>query len=283
MTAPPETGTFQGADGTPLFYRAWHPAGEPRAAALVVHGLGEHSGRHARLGESLARLGVHCYAPDLRGHGRSQGPRGHAQHFGLLLDDLGRLRARARAAVGAELPLLLFGHSLGGLIAARYLQERTDDAWAGAILSAPFFGLADPPPLAMRLLARVLQRVAPRLSLPNGIDDEHISHDAAEVRAYREDPLVHHRITPRLYAEMMDATRRALEQAASLRVPAMLLLVPLGDRIVDPQATLRFARDLSLPALTVRELPGMYHEPLHEVEAPAVLAELERWVADRIA
>lgn len=262
-------------DGTPLHLRAWH-APEPRARLLVAHGLGEHGGRYAALARALTARGVSVYAPDLRGHGRSGGARGHADRFGLLVADLEAVRSHLAGTTPA-LPMLLFGHSLGGLVAARHLTAHPEAAWAGALLSAPALGLPSALP-GRDAAARLLSRLAPRLRLPNGVRPEELSHDPEEVRRYREDPLVHRWITPRLYTGMRDAMRAVHDQAGRVRAP-LLCLVPTADRVVDPGATLRFA---DAAGAEVRRLEGWYHEPLHETEREHAIDAVAGWIDRRI-
>lgn len=283
MTGPAEAdpttgeGELRSADGLRLHFRSW-TVPLPRAALVAVHGLGEHSGRLASLASELARRGIDVFAPDLRGHGRSEGRRGHAARFGLLVEDVHALRLEV-ARRHPALPLLLFGHSLGGLVAIRYLEAYPEPPLRGAVLSAPELGLGSGIPIWRRVLARAIEPLLPALPAHNGIDPEWLSHDPEEVAAYRADPLVHRRITPRLFTEMEGAMRLAREERERIRVPA-LVLVPEADRVVDPAATLEFCRGTPLE---VRRYPGLFHEPLHEVRRAEVLNEVAGWLEARIA
>lgn len=285
MTGPAEAlppveesaGELRGEGGVRLHFRAWSPH-RPRAALLIVHGLGEHSGRYASPAVALARRGIRVYALDLRGHGRSAGQRGHAGRFAELLSDVHALRLHAHAATAGALPVLLFGHSLGGLVAARYLQTHADPPLRAAVLSAPALGLGPDVPRWQRVLARRLSRLVPRLPSPNGLDPDNLSHDPAEVAAYRADPLVHRRITPRLFTEMEGAMRAAFAERERIRLP-LRVLVPEADRIVSPPAALAFCAGTPFE---VRRYPGLFHEPLHEVQREAVLRELIGWFEAQI-
>lgn len=275
--ATERTGEIRSAGGVRLHYRVWTPD-RPRAALLVAHGLGEHSGRYASLAAKLTRRGIAVFALDFRGHGWSGGQRGHARRFADLLADLDALRREAAGSLPAGLPLLLLGHSLGGLVAIRYLQRYPEAPLAGAVLSAPALALASVS-AAERVLARVLTRLLPVLPFPNGIDAEELTHDPAEAAAYRADPLVHGWITPRLFAEMESAMREAARERDRIRVPA-LFLVPLADTVAAAPATLAFCAGTSFD---VRSLPGDFHEPLHEVGREAVEDEVVAWLEARIA
>lgn len=272
-------GTFPGADGLLLHARAW-AAPEPRAALLVAHGLGEHAGRYATLAADLAVRGVSVYAPDHRGHGRSPGARGHVGRFAELVDDFEAFRRHVAAALPPGFPVFLLGHSLGGLVALRHLEEHPDAGYAGAVLSAPLLGVALRPPAWKTSLAGLLSRLAPALRLGSGIDAADLSTDEAVVAAYRADPLVHPWITSRLYTEIQAAMRLAVERRDRIRAP-LLFVVPGDDRIVLAGATEAFARGLARGA-EVRRFPGFRHESLNERERAAVVAEIAEWMAERI-
>jgi alpha-beta hydrolase superfamily lysophospholipase len=273
-------GTFRGADGLLLHAHAW-TAAEPRAALLVAHGLGEHAGRYATLAADLVARGVSVYAPDHRGHGRSPGTRGHAGRFAELVDDFEAFRLHVAAGLPAGLPVFLLGHSLGGLVAIRHLEEHPEAPYAGAVLSAPLLGVALRPPAWKTSLAGLLARLVPALRLRNGVDAADLSTDDAVVAAYRADPLVHPWITPRLYAEIQDAMRLAVERRERIRVP-LLFVVPGEDRIVLAAATEEFARGAACE-VEVRRFPGFRHESLNERERATVVAGIAEWMAGRIA
>lgn len=264
------------SDGITLLYRAWE-VDRPLARVYIVHGLGEHGGRHSPLGEALRDRGVSSYAMDLRGHGVSGGRRGHVEKFNQYLDDLLAIR---QTTGRDDTPQLLFGHSLGGLVVIRALQRDPDSRIIGAVLSAPALGLAGESPRWRDPAASVLSRVAPTVSLPNGIDPEDLSHDPVAVEAYRNDPLIHDRITPRLYREMRRAMQKASHEASRLQVPVLLLL-PGDDRIVDSELS-RGVADRFAGPVTVQEYPRLFHELLQEPEGKGILRYIVDWITARI-
>ncbi|HEX7241947.1 MAG TPA: alpha/beta hydrolase [Longimicrobiaceae bacterium] len=283
MGASPAEGSFgscAGADGVRLHTCAWEVA-EPRAALLLAHGIGEHSGRYAPLARDLAAHGVAVYALDHRGNGRSPGRRGHVRRFGEYVDDLEAFRRHVAAALPAGLPVFLLGHSLGGLIALRYLQAHPEAPLAGAVLSSPALGIAVEAPAWKTRLAGLLSRVLPALPFANEIDPAHLTHDRAVVDGYRDDPLVHPRITPRLYTEMLAAISAALAEGGRLRLP-LLFLIPDADRVVAPAAARAFAEGLR-GDVTVRVYEGFYHESLNELERERVVGDIAAWIAARAA
>lgn len=272
----PSVRSLPAPDGLALLYRAWE-VDEPRGVVQIVHGLGEHGGRYAPFAELLTGRGLSCYAADLRGHGVSGGRRGHVARFAEYLDDVERLAAELPTGV----PTFLFGHSLGGLIALRTVERRGADGFAGLILSAPSLGLAGPARPWRDRAAAVLSRVAPTLDQPNGIDPDDLSHDPDAVAAYRNDPLVHDRITPRLFDEMRRAMRTAAEEAHRVSVP-VLLVAPGQDRIVATPTALAVAERFA-GEVTVRAYPELYHEALNEAQGAAVADDIAGWIEARLA
>ena len=262
--------------GVTLLYRAWE-VDRPLARVYIVHGLGEHGGRHSPLGEALRDRGISSYAMDLRGHGVSGGRRGHVERFSQYLDDLLAIR---RETGGDDIPQMLFGHSLGGLVVVRALQRDPDSRINGSVISAPALGLSGDSPRWRDPAAGVLSRVAPTVSVPNGINPEDLSHDPVAVEAYRNDPLIHDRITPRLYREMRRAMQKASLEAPRLDVPVLLLL-PGDDRVVDSDSARDVAGRFSGP-LTVQEYPHLFHELLQEPEGKGILRYVVDWLAARI-
>jgi alpha-beta hydrolase superfamily lysophospholipase len=263
------------ADGSlSLHTRSW-VAAQPTAALVICHGMGEHCGRYAQVAGELAAQGVSTFAYDHRGHGRSPGRRGHVDRFAQLTDDLDRVMAAASERF-AGLPLFLMGHSFGGLVALRWLQTRPA-AVRGAILSSPLLEVALVPPRWKMALSGVLSRWAPSLSFSNEIDPADLSKDPAYVKAYREDPLVHNRITPRMYTEMMAAAAAAATEP--LPPLPLLFVVPGKDRIVLPDATLRLVKGLA-GDVTLRHYPEARHESFNDLERRAVVADIAGWLAE---
>jgi len=285
VTAPGEAprdergGELGAPDGALLRYRVWDAAGEPRAAVLLVHGLGDHSGRYAGLARALAGRRITVAAVDLRGHGRSAGRRGHVASFAEYLGDVEAFRREVVRSLPPGLPLFLLGHSMGGLVALRYLQTHPDVPFRGAILSAPALDLVEAVPAWKRALAAVLSRAVPVVPFPNGIDANDLTRDPEAAAAYRADPLVHDRITPRLYREMRAAMQAARAHRDAVRTPLFFLL-PGSDRIVHTPAALAYAEGR---AERVRTYPGFYHESFNEPERAAVFAEVAEWIEAKTA
>lgn len=273
------TGHIQASDGLRLHYRAL-TVDEPRAAVLVVHGMFEHSGRYTELAGTLAEAGFSTFALDLRGHGESEGRRGHVRRFERFPEDVDRFVEAVAAGPSPALPRFLVAHSLGGLIGLRYL-EVYDPALAGAVICSPWLETAIDVPAWQHAAALLLDRVLPIFPFPSDLDPELLSHDPERVRDYRDDPKIHSTITPRLFRETAAAGDRAFEERHRIAVPTLFLLAG-DDRIVDTDRSVELARSLSYPDVTTRVLEGYYHEVLQETGRAAVMAELRQWLEARL-
>jgi lysophospholipase len=261
--------------GLRLRYLSWEVA-DARAAVIIVHGLSDHAARYGGVAKALAETGVSTYAFDLRGHGLSAGRRGHVRAFGCFLQDVDRFRREVLGLADADTPLFLLGHSMGGLIALRYQQEYVG-AFRGAIVISPWLATAMPLPRWKSTASNLLARVLPAAPFSSKLVPEHMSHDVAAVRAYREDPLIHDRITPRLFAEASREMGVAFQRADRIQGPLLLLLAG-ADRVVDTERSLLFARSLSGRDVTLNVYPGYYHEILHETGAAQVHRDIRDWL-----
>jgi alpha-beta hydrolase superfamily lysophospholipase len=269
-----EEGSFLASGGVALFRRSWRVE-RPTAALINVHGLGDHSGLYAPLTESFAREGIAVHGLDLRGHGRSPGPRAYVGGWDDYLDDLG---AFARWVTDREsgLPLFVLGHSLGGLIALDYAIHRPDGL-AGVIAAAPPLGEVGVPPVLMTL-GRVMARVWPRFSLNVGMDLTGLSRNPAVVETIIGDPLFHRKGTARLAVAVPDAIARAHRDAGKLRIPA-LLLHGTADRMVPLEGTRAFHARLVGDA-ELRVYDGAYHAIFFDDDGERVMADVVRWIRD---
>jgi acylglycerol lipase len=275
----PGHGYFEGVDRLRLHYRAWE-AHDPRAALLVVHGMFEHSRRYQEFGTFMAESGVSTYALDLRGHGASEGRRGHARRFELFLQDLDRFRREVQGLAPQGVPLLLLGHSLGGLIVLRYLEEY-DAPITAAVLTAPWLGTAVPVPRWQVVLASILNRVLPAFPFPFRIDAATLSHDSERVADYREDADIHATITPRLFMGISAAMQEALQRGDRIHIPVHILLAG-DDRVVDTARSLAFARSLDPERVTVEVVDGLFHELLQERDRGRIMAVVRGFLLEQL-
>jgi alpha-beta hydrolase superfamily lysophospholipase len=271
------------ADGLTLRGQAWPLAGvSTRGSVLIVHGLGEHVGRHAALAARLNAWGWQVVGYDLRGHGLSDGPRGGLADADALLRDLAQMIDATRAAWPG--PLVLLGHSMGGLIAARFVAGALEVAapWQreveALVLSSP--ALDPGMNAAQRLLLALLGNLAPNLAVGNGLRPEWISRDPLVVAAYVADPLVHDRVTPRLVRFIVDGGAHARACAARWRVPTLLLWAG-SDRCVAPAGSAAFAAAAPSAVVRTQVFAGLAHEIFNEPEKDEVFEALGAWLAER--
>ncbi|MEO5690032.1 MAG: lysophospholipase [Burkholderiaceae bacterium] len=267
-------------DGLALHLRVW-PAGTPRRGLVVlVHGLGEHIDRYDHVAQRLSGLGFAVVGYDHRGHGRSPGPRGGMPSDDSLCADLGRVLVAARASFPG--PLVLLGHSLGGLIAGRFvaegLQPKPATWWCPVdtlVMSSPAL---DPGTNAMqKLLLAVVAPMLPNLAVNNGLKVDWISRDAGVVKAYAADPLVHDRITGRLGLFVARQGPAVIAAAPRWTTPTLLMWAG-SDRCVSPLGSAAFAAGAPRGVVTVREWPGLFHEIFNEPEQGDVLKVLADWL-----
>ena len=267
----------EGAGGIRLYCRSW-PVATPRATVIALHGLGDHSGLYPMIGETLAGGGITVLTPDLRGNGRSPGQRGYIDAWSDLRDDLGRLVERSRAEAPAG-PLFLLGMSLGGLVVLDYALQHPAGLRGVIAMSPPLGALGVPAPLLA--LGRVLSRVWPRFSLETGMDLSGLSRDPAVVERVLADSLYHRRGTARLSTEVTGTIVRLQAEAGRFAVP---LLVQHGaaDRMVPPDGSRRFVARVGHPDRQLIEYPGAYHALLADLDSDRVLADLARWMLERL-
>ncbi|WP_404539965.1 alpha/beta hydrolase [Dyella agri] len=270
----PDTAWLEMPDGQRLRLRDW-PLSQARGSVLIVHGLGEHAGRYAKLARWFNALGYAVRAYDQRGHGQSPGPRGVLGHPDDLLADLSVVHADYARALGTA-PLLL-GHSMGGLVALRtVLDERITPK--ALLLSSP--ALRSHASRGLQRLAATLAHLLPNLPLRNGLDLERLSHDPQVIAAYRDDPLCHDRVSPRLADFIFRAGASCIADASHLEVPT-LLLVAGDDALVDASGSRDFsAASARTKQLTTRYFAALYHELFNEAEPGRgqVLRQLQDWL-----
>jgi alpha-beta hydrolase superfamily lysophospholipase len=253
------------------------PGAPVRGVIIILHGLGEHAGRYSHVAEKLNEWGFFVRGYDQCGHGESGGAPGSLPTDTRLIDDLTDMVDNLRQRMDNGLPLILLGHSAGGLVATRFVVQKVRPV-EGLILSSPAF---DPRLSRMqRLLLAVLPRIAPNMRLGNGVKPKFLSHDAEVVRTYRMDRLVHDRVSARLGRFIASAGTEALEQAAKWCVPTLLMYAG-DDRIINPRGSRRFASVAPKGIVTEVGFDGFYHEIFNEPDASQVFSTLRHWLDER--
>jgi alpha-beta hydrolase superfamily lysophospholipase len=275
------TGGFTSQDGLKIFYRRYQADNE-RARLVIAHGLGEHSGRYGNVVERLLPKGITIWALDLRGHGHSDGWRGHVSTFDLYLSELRTMVEIAREGRPDAIKIFLLGHSMGGLIALNFAL-RFPEIIDGVIASSPTLGLAVKLPAIKSALGKIMSSIWPSLSLGNELDASKISHDGEVVRAYEKDPLVHDRVSARWFTEFLSAMETTNQLASKIKVP-ILMQVAGDDHLVSAQSSKTFFEKLYLEDKTLHFYDDLYHEIYNEGEdrRAKVLTDLETWLEAHI-
>jgi alpha-beta hydrolase superfamily lysophospholipase len=273
------SGSFGGVLDRRIFWRSWTPDDRAaRAVIVLVHGLGEHSGRYDHVVARLVGEGYAVHTADHRGHGRSDGPRAFIEDIDNVVADVDTLVDRAVAAQPG-VAVFMLGHSMGGLIALRYAlahQERL----AGLILSAALAQL-DAVPKPLELVGRALSVIAPRAPLI-AIDSALVSRDASVVEAYRSDPLVHHgKVPARTAVQLADTVGRFPDTVGAITVPT-LILYGTADGLCPPAGSVMLGERIGAADKTVTAYEGLFHEILNEPERETVLEDIVGWLGARV-
>lgn len=272
-------GHFTTPDGADIYTQAWLPDDKPQAIILIVHGLGEHSGRYANYVNYFVPRGYALYGFDTRGHGRSGGARGYVERFDQYVEDVDRRAAQARSDWPGT-PLFVLAHSLGSLMGLSYARQHSDRL-NGLIVTGTALQDALQLPPWKRSLATALSRVTPSLKMNNGIALSSLSHDPAVIAAYEADPLTHTWGTPRLATETEVVRAQIRQGATTWRVPT-LMLHGGADLICVPDGARLFAAQTPPGLVEYRSYPGLYHEIHNEPEKEQVFSDIETWLQRRL-
>ena len=274
------SGTFVGRGGCEIFFQSWS-AQSTRGAIVLVHGVGEHSGRYGNIIGRLDGKKISVYAHDHRGHGKSGGKRGHIDSIEDYIYDLKTFVDYIRDQ-NKKIPMVLFGHSMGGLIALKYALTYPEDMDA-LVLSSPGLVPSFRVPAWKSALGRLLSRLMPDLQMRSGIDPGHVSRDEKVVRAYVEDPMVHDLVTARWFTEITSTAGECMERAGELTMP-LLVFHGKDDKIVDFSGSVRVFENFRSKNKELRMFDGLYHETMNEPETDRkkVLDYVERWLMKNV-
>ncbi len=268
-------GHFTGARDASIFYQYWKPDTDARAVILIAHGAAEHSGRYQRFAQHFVGLGYAVAALDHYGHGHSDGERCCIKAFTDYTDSLEIFRQQVERDF-AGLPVVLLGHSLGGLISTSFLLQK-QDAFVGCILSGPAIKTELQPPFLQILLIKFFSLVAPNMGVLQ-LDASGVSRDPAEVEKYLNDPLnFSGKLSARLVAELFATMDTVQARAAEIFVP-MLILHGEADSMAAAEGSRFLHEHISSTDKTLKIYPGLYHEIFNEPERLEVFADVERWL-----
>ncbi len=272
-------GTVSCSNSQSVFYQCWLPDEKPKAMVLLVHGLAEHSGRYGHVAQYLVNAGIGVCGMDLPGHGQSSGTPGHVDQFEHYLEAVNAVQEQC---VGdfPRLPLILLGHSMGGLVAANYLLQHQQD-YCACVLTGPALEAGNAPGSILRGTLKALSASMPRLGVMK-LEAAAVSRDPVVVQRYVNDPLVYRgRISARLTWELLSAMNTAMEGAGSLQLP-MLLVHGGQDKLAPVSGSRRYHEVLGSSDKSLKTYPDLFHEVFNEPEQRQILSRVLDWVQARI-
>ena len=265
---------WQSKDELNFYTQSWEPEQKPKAVVALVHGFGEHTGRYAHVGEALNNSGYALVGFDLRGHGKSGGARGHTPSYEALMDDIADFLAWIEKRYPGS-PRFLYGHSMGGNLIHNFSLRRKPDV-VGVIVTDPWLKLAFDPPAMQITLGKLMNNIAPGFTQNSALDTSALSHDQKIVDAYNNDPLVHSKISARLFISIYESGLWALDHAGEFSLP-LLLMHGSADRITSFAASAEFAKRAG-KSVAWKAWEGCYHEIHNEPEKAEVLNYMIQWM-----
>jgi acylglycerol lipase len=265
-------------DGLKIYGKYWAPDNGIKGVVCLVHGMGEHINRYEHVAEMLTDHGYALIGYDHRGHGQSEGQRGHTPSYDYLLNSVDDLLSKAQEYF-PEIPQILYGHSMGGGLVLNYALQWQPQI-AGVIASSPWLKLAFEPPKALVTLAKVVNRVLPSFSQSTKLDAKAISRDQAVVKAYEDDPLVHDKISSGFYLSTYQAGLWALDHADELHLP-LLLFHGTEDQLTSYEASKEFAKKAG-DLVTFRLFNGAYHEIHNDLCKQELFDLMINWLDSRV-
>lgn len=274
----PQRGWLETADGLRLHRESQIPA-NPKAAMLFVHGFADHCGRYAAMADDFVEQGYACFRYDYRGHGRSDGKRGHIFAFDDYLTDLRAARAWFEAE-SADLPRFILAHSNGGLIALHGVSQQPEGL-TGLVLSSPFFGFGVKVPALKAWAGRLSSRLLPAFSQATNLDAALVSHDPTIVHGYAVDPLIGRVASSRWYTETVAAHAGCPAAAQALTLPVLMQQAG-DDRIVSAPIGREVYEQIASGDKTLKVYDGLFHEIWFELERGPVIADLGAWLTDHL-
>jgi alpha-beta hydrolase superfamily lysophospholipase len=265
-------GYLKSFDHKNLYWYYW-PANNPKGAIYLVHGMGEHAGRYEHVAHYFNDKGFSCFGFDQRGHGRSEGKRGHTPSYEALLKDIDLFIREGQKLNGNLIPFL-YGHSFGGNLVLNYpLRRRTN--FRGVIATSPWLELATPPSKSQELVAHIACVFSPSLTLKTGLNAEGLAKEKTVASNYTGDEYVHGLITVNMYTEIKRAAHFASANASRFPLP-LLLVHGDADPITSFAASKKFAN--KAPHCTFKVWEGLYHETHNEANWMDVLDFNLEWM-----
>ncbi|WP_233898110.1 alpha/beta hydrolase [Tenacibaculum piscium] len=273
---------------TNFYGQFWKPENEKsiKAVVIIVHGMGEHSGRYQDVAQKLTDANFGVISFDHFGHGKTTGKRGHNPGFDVVLESISKVIEKASEVFGDK-PQFLYGHSMGGNAVVNYALRKKNlpknilknKNLIGVVATSPMLKLAFTPPAWKLTLGRILQKIAPSLTLSNELNPADMSRDIFEVQKYLDDPLVHNKISPNFSLSFIDSGKWAIENAKSLEIP-MLVVHGTADKIIDYKGSEAFANATN--NATLKLYKGGYHELQHDLCKNQMLQDVVYWLENQL-
>ncbi len=259
---------FTSKDGTKIYYKKFHELDNSDFVLVLIHGMGEHLERYStHFAQFFKEKNVAVMAMDHRGHGQSEGQRGHTDSLDIMLDDVAQFLEICKQTYPGK-KIVMYGHSMGGNIVSNFVIRRKPDI-ACFVGSAPYYKLAFEPPKIKLFLGNYVGRLLPKLSQPTGLNPEHISRDKAIVEAYKKDPLVHSKISAGFFNNVHYAGLEAIERASEINVKG-IIIHGTADKLTSIEGSRQFV-DKSGGKASFKAFEGLYHELHNEPEKYEVL------------
>lgn len=273
---------FSASDYCRLFWQKWIPEEPVRAVLIFQHGLGEHSGRYGNLLDAMQGSGVAFYAMDARGHGQSEGIRGHVRPFRQYADDLQQFVQFVKDEQQTD-KVFLLGHSLGAVIAADYALRYQENLKGLMLSSSGVLPHMSGYYKLIKKAAVLMANYAPKLSLGSNLNLQHISHDKKVVDDYKADPLTHGKATPSLGSAIFRIHEQHFAKAPQLHVP-LLVFHGTDDKLTNPEGSRQFFNLAGSHDKTLKLYEGLYHETMNEIPIcrAEVLKDVRNWVEERM-
>jgi alpha-beta hydrolase superfamily lysophospholipase len=266
--------TKKSFDGLSLYFQVWQPENEPRGVVSLVHGLGEHGGRYSHWAKLLNQANYAFLTYDLRGHGKSEGQRGHVSSFEEYLIDTDLLLKEAEAMIPG-VPRFLYGHSLGGLIVTDYALHRKPRL-NGVVVTALSNRTSLQEQKGKVMLSKLLGTIVPKMTLSSGLIPETICRDPEVVTRYVNDPLVHHQVTVGWGKGVLNSINWTEQHANEWTLPVLFMHGEL-DKLGYSEGSREFANKITGDC-TLKIWPGLFHEVHNEPEKEIVFEYLRNWL-----
>jgi len=257
-----------------IYIREWIPKEKVKKNLFIIHGLGEHSGRYEDLAKILTQEGIGVFSIDLIGHGKSSGKKGHIKSFEDFINavETGVIYVRKKFL---DTPIILFGHSLGGLISLKFLIDRESKEIERSIISSPWIETALEIPNHLLFFHKIFQKIIPGLQLSNNLITSHLSKDKKIVEKYENDILVHDKISLNLFSEIIKTIDDVIDRSSRIKIK-ILIYHGKNDKIISHKGTEKVAS--LIPNNKFILFKDIFHEPHNDNEKDLVFKELIEFI-----